>query len=199
MVYTARNSLLWSKCNLVQWGCSTTCKISTGATSRAKCMSIALGRTWIGVDQRRNCNNADGDDTVYTEKFTFRSINVDRGMKAILENHFYKVKNVHKMIWNALHQIKLLLLFEVGLFLKNVMFFGCILYNFNAVILRLCSAWRSLLWQISLWQLARENSVREMMFSWLRVFRLHIVPWDMVLCTLFWDMMPCCLVQTASE
>jgi hypothetical protein len=80
-------------------------------------MSIALGLTWIGEEhQRRNCSSADGDDTVCTEKFTFRSTNVHRGMKAILEDHFYEVKNVYKMIWNAFHQIKLLLLFKLGLF-----------------------------------------------------------------------------------
>jgi hypothetical protein len=62
-------------------------------------MSITLGLTWIGVEhQRRNCSNADGDDPVCIEKFTFRSTNVHRGMKAILENHFYKVKNVYKII-----------------------------------------------------------------------------------------------------
>ena len=62
-------------------------------------MSITLGLTWIGVEhQRRNCSNADGDDPVCIEKFTFRSTNVHRGMKAILENNFYKVKNVYKII-----------------------------------------------------------------------------------------------------
>lgn len=104
MVYTARNSVLWSKCNLAQWGCSTMCKISAGATLRVKCMSLALGLTRIGVEhQRRSCSNADEDDTVCTEKFTFRSTNIHRGMKAILENNFYKVKNVYKMIWNVLN------------------------------------------------------------------------------------------------
>jgi hypothetical protein len=71
MVYTARNSVLKSKCNLEQWGYSTMSNISTKATSRAKCMSVVLGLTWIGVeDQRRNCSNADGDDSVYKEVYS---------------------------------------------------------------------------------------------------------------------------------